>query len=258
MDMDIKDYWNDRAAADKANATTNDIFMRELERATLIANLRRLGCHSESHVLDVGCGDGSTIFALDEAFGCVLSGTDYSTSMIDLARQTLVERPNRRIDFTVADAREIGMAFASQSFDFVSTDRCLINLQTSQDQFAAIGALAGLLRPGGAYLAIENFVEGNDRLNELRSLYGLSPIEIRWHNRFFRESEFVACSKRYFRTLEKIDFSSSYYFATRVIYAALCAIEGELPDYRHPIHMRSTKLPSFGDFSPIKLFVLRK
>jgi ubiquinone/menaquinone biosynthesis C-methylase UbiE len=258
MDIDIKNYWNDRATADKANATTNDIFMRELERDTLITRLRRLGCYAGSRVLDVGCGDGGTIFALDEAIGCALSGTDYSISMIDLARQKLATRPNRRIDFTVADVREIGTAFASQSFDFVSTDRCLINLPTRVDQFAAIGALAGLLRPGGVYLAIENFVDGNDRLNELRGLYGLPPIEIRWHNRFFREAEFAACARQHFRTLETVDFSSSYYFATRVIYSALCAVDGTSPDYRHLIHERSTKLPPFGDFSPIKLFVLGK
>jgi ubiquinone/menaquinone biosynthesis C-methylase UbiE len=256
--MDVKEYWNERAAADKANATTNDVFLRELERATLIAQLRRLGCHSGSRALDAGCGDGGTIFALDEAFGCALSGADYSISMIDLARQALAGRAGRRIDFTVADVREIGAAFAAQSFDFVSTDRCLINLQTSEDQFAAMGALAGLLRPGGAYLAIENFVEGNDRLNELRGLYGLPPIEIRWHNRFFREADFIAGAKAHFRTIEKFDFSSAYYFATRVVYSALCAAEGTAPDYRHPIHERSANLPPFGDFSPIKLFVLGK
>jgi hypothetical protein len=132
------------------------------------------------------------------------------------------------------------------------------SIPTSVDQFAAIGAVAGLLRPGGAYLAIENFVDGNDRLNELRSLYGLPPIEIRWHNRFFREAEFAACARQHFRTLETVDFSSSYYFATRVIYSALCAVDGTSPDYRHLIHERSTKLPPFGDFSPIKLFVLGK
>ncbi|MGH7874294.1 MAG: class I SAM-dependent methyltransferase, partial [Candidatus Binatia bacterium] len=154
--MDIKDYWNGRAATDKVNATTNDVFMRELERETLIAHLRRLGCHSRSQVLDAGCGDGGTIFALDAAFSCALTGCDYSTSMIDLARQKLAESPNPRIDFVVADVLEIDAVFRSQSFDFVSTGRCLINLKSTEDQFAAIGALARLLRPGGVYLAIEN------------------------------------------------------------------------------------------------------
>jgi ubiquinone/menaquinone biosynthesis C-methylase UbiE len=256
--MDIKDYWNCRAGTDRANPTTNDVFMRELERQTLIAHLRRLGCHSGSHVLDAGCGDGLTVFALAAAFGCALTGCDYSTSMIDLARRKLAESPNPRIDFIIADVCKIGVVFDSESFDFVSTDRCLINLQSTKDQFAAIGALAGLLRPGGVYLAIENFVEGNDRLNELRHIYGLPPIEIRWHNKFFRESEFIACAESHFRMIEKIDFSSSYYFATRVIYAAVCAVNGTPLDYYHLIHERSPRLPAVGDFSPIKMFILSK
>jgi ubiquinone/menaquinone biosynthesis C-methylase UbiE len=256
--MDIKGYWNERASADTAAPTTNDVFLRKLERATLIAHLRRLGCNRDSRVLDAGCGDGGTLFALAEALGCTLTGSDYSTAMIDLALQKLAGRPNPRLNFSLADVREIGTVFAPESFDFVSTDRCLINLESNDEQFAAIEALADLLRPAGYYLAIENFIEGNDRLNQLRSLYGLPPIKIRWHNRFFHEAAFVAHAKRHFRTVEKFDFSSSYYFATRVIYSTHCAAEGKSPDYRHPIHEQSTKLPTFGDFSPIKLFVLGK
>lgn len=257
-DTDIKAYWNERAAADQANATTNDVFLRELERATLIAELRRLGCGADAKILDAGCGDGETVFALAEAFGCAATGMDYSSAMIDLARKRLAANPNPRVDFAIGDLREGDKIFAPESFDFISTDRSLINLPSAEEQFAAIAALARLLRPGGYYLAIENFVEGNDALNALREIYGLPPIEIRWHNRFFREAEFAACASRHFRTVERKDFSSSYYFATRVIYSALCAAEGMAPDYRHPIHAQSVKLPPFGQYSPIKLFVLGK
>jgi ubiquinone/menaquinone biosynthesis C-methylase UbiE len=161
--MDIKGYWNERASADTAAPTTNDVFLRKLERATLIAHLRRLGCNRDSRVLDAGCGDGGTLFALAEALGCTLTGSDYSTAMIDLALQKLAGRPNPRLNFSLADVREIGTVFAPESFDFVSTDRCLINLESNDEQFAAIEALADLLRPAGYYLAIENFIEGNDR-----------------------------------------------------------------------------------------------
>jgi hypothetical protein len=58
--------------------------------------------------------------------------------------------------------------------------------------------------------------------------------------------------------VEQHDFSSAYYLATRVIYSKFCALEGTPPDYRHPIHELSTKLPAVGDFSPIKLFILGK
>jgi len=256
--MEIKQYWSERATADLANATTNDVYLRVLERETLVAHLRRLGCAAGSRVLDAGCGDGETLFALDAAFGCRLVGRDFARAMIDLANARLAANPNSRIDFAVGDVREVARDFGEGGFDFVTTDRCLINLESEAEQYAAIEGLARALKPGGCYLAIENFVEGNDRLNAMRALYGLPPIAIRWHNTFFREEDFIARTRRLFRTVDKFDFSSSYYFATRVVYSRLCAVEGKPPDYRHPIHAESVKLPAFGDFSPIKLFVLGK
>ena len=256
--MDIKDYWNERATKDASNATTNDVCMRSLERVTLVEQLRRLGCTIESRVLDAGCGDGETLVALDDAFGCVIFGRDYSASMLDLARKRVSERPRSRFNVALGDVRSLRSEFADESFDFISTDRCLINLESEEQQFSAIAGIAGLLRPGGFYLAIENFVEGNDRLNELRRTFELPPIEIRWHNRFFTEKTFIPRMKEHFSFIEKVEFCSAYYLATRVIYSKLCAVEGRSPDYRHPIHELSTKLPLFGDFSPIKLFVLGK
>ncbi len=256
--MEIKQYWTDRASTDSANATTNDVYLRVLERETLISHLRRLGCAEGSRVLDAGCGDGETLFAFDAAFHCDLVGRDFASTMIDLARARLANKPHARMDFAVGDVREVAKNFAEGSFDFVTTDRCLINLESDTEQFDAIEGIARILKPGGYYLAIENFIEGNDRLNEMRALYGLPAIAIRWHNKFFREGEFVERTKELFKAVDGYAFSSSYYFATRIIYSKLCAVEGTAPDYRHPIHADSIKLPAFGDFSPIKLFVLGK
>lgn len=256
--MDIKDYWTERAATDSTNATTNDVYMRVLERATLIERLRALGCNANSRALDAGCGDGETLFALEDAFTCHLTGRDYASSMIDLAHAKRAERPASHIDFAVGDVREVAQNFGAEAFDFVMTDRCLINLSSEAEQYDAIAGIATSLRPGGSYLAIENFVEGNDRLNEMRALFGLPPIEIRWHNKFFRTVDFRAQVSQHFRSVEMFDFSSTYYLATRVIYSKFCALEGRIPDYRHPIHESSVKLPAAGDFSPIKLVVLTR
>ncbi len=258
MASEIKDYWTERAARDSANATTNDIFLRALERDTLVAHMRRLGCNAQSRMLDAGCGDGASAFAIHAAFGCQVSGRDFAPSMIDLARARLAREPQAAIDFAAGDVREVAQKFGEGVFDFISTDRCLINLESETEQFSAIEGIARALKPGGSYLMIENFIEGNDSLNEARALYGLPPIAIRWHNRFFREAEFAARAKSLFSAVEKFDFSSAYYFATRVVYSKLCALEGKAPDYRHPIHAESVGLPAFGAFSPIKLYVLRK
>jgi SAM-dependent methyltransferase len=251
----VKQYWNERAASDSANATTNDVYLRALERTTLVAHLRALGCSAQSRVLDAGCGDGQTVVTLAAEFGCRLVGRDFAPSMIELATARLTSNPNPLVDFAIGDVRRVADEFGAKAFDFVTTDRCLINLESDAEQYAAIQGIALALKPGGHYLAIENFVEGNDRLNQLRALFGLPSIAVRWHNKFLRESEFVERIRGHFRSVEKFEFSSAYYFATRVIYSRQCAIEGVAPDYRHPIHADSVKLPAVGDFSPIKLVV---
>lgn len=258
MRMEIKTYWNERASSDKKNATTDDIHLRALERATLIDQLRQLGCTSKSKVADLGCGDGRTVFAVAEAFGCEAHGMDYSSSMIDLANEHLQENPNSKVSFRVGDIREVASTYAGQKFDFLLTDRVLINLEKTAEQLATMDAIASLLIPGGYYLCIENFVEGNDRLNSLRETFGLPPIAIRWHNLFFKETEFNTQAQKSFASVERIDFSSAYYLATRVVYSKMCAVENLKIDYGHPIHEESAKLPFCGNFSPIILHVLGK
>lgn len=256
--MEIKKYWTERAGTDGAKATTDDIHLRVLERRTLIEQLQRLGCGEPARVLDAGCGDGQTLFALAGAFRSTFVGRDFAPGMIDVANARLAANLDPKLEFAVGDVREVAQTFGADAFDFITTDRCLINLESDDEQYGAIEGIARALKPGGAYLCIENFIEGNDKLNQMRALYGLKPIEIRWHNRFFREADFAPRMKKLFTGVEKFEFSSSYYFATRVVYSKLCAVDGKTPDYLHPIHAESVHLPAFGDFSPIKLYLLTK
>lgn len=257
--MEIQKYWDQRASADTANATTNDIYLRVLERKTLIEELQRLGCGSESSVLDLGCGDGRTIEALSDRFDCKGTGLDFSQEMIQLAEERLSKLDHKKqLSFVAGDIRAVNQQFGGQQFDFVLTDRSLINIEDTAEQLKAIRDIAEIVRAGGYYLAIENFVEGNERLNELRGIFELPPIPVRWHNKFFEENSFIEEAQKHFSEVRKIDFSSAYYLATRVIYSKLCQIEGMEPDYRHPIHEFSVSLPQLGDFSPIKLFVMKK
>lgn len=256
--MDIKDYWSERASNDKINPTTNDFYLRVLERNTLMSQLSRYGCNENSVILDAGCGDGETLLEFHKEFGCALTGRDFAGSMIDLAKTRFANQPSARIDLAVGDVRNVEELAKDRKFDFITTDRCLINLDDEDQQYAAIAGIANSLKKSGVYFAIENFIEGQESLNYLRSLYGLPEIKIRWHNKFFSEKIFLDTTKTMFSTVEKIEFSSAYYFATRVIYSKMCVEQNIEPDYMHPIHRDSIKLPQFGSFSPIKLFILRK
>ncbi len=256
--MEIKEYWSERAEKDKKNPTTNDFYLRVLERNTLVSQLLRHGCNENSSILDAGCGDGESLLEFHKKFGCTLTGRDFAGSMIDLAKARFADQPAARIDLAVGDVRNVGEFAVERKFDFITTDRCLINLDDEDQQYAAIAGIAKSLKESGVYFAIENFIEGQESLNHARSLYELPEIKIRWHNKFFSEEKFIKNVKSLFSSVEKIEFSSAYYFATRVIYSKMCVEQKIEPDYMHPIHKDSIKLPQFGSFSPIKLFVLRK
>lgn len=258
----IRDYWQQRADESEGSqaATTNDVYLRELEIKTIVSTIKSFERQPKTF-LDVGCGDGySTLAVAGELPDVVTRGIDYSSQMIEIARSRLAQERGMagRVRFDVGDALDLGAALGTAKFDVVVTDRCLINLPSLEFQIRAIDQIANHVAPRGYYLAIENFADGQQHLNDARAAMGLAPIPIRWHNRFFTIGEFTNAVHGAFEVVEEKDFSSAYYFATRVIYSAMCQMRGEQPDYQHEIHRLAVDLPGTGQFSPIRMMVLRR
>jgi ubiquinone/menaquinone biosynthesis C-methylase UbiE len=263
MAGDIKQYWEQRAQenAGSVTATTNDVYLRDLEIKTFIDTVADLKLADAARVLDLGCGDGYTTIEVARAFPRLLfTGMDYSENMIASARERLkVESElQNTLQFVVGDATKLEQFDPLGQFDLILSDRCLINLESSQAQYDIMRQIASVLRSGGHYVAIENFVEGHDNMNQARRAVGLPEISIRWHNLFFREAEFIERAGQWFGRVEFKDFSSAYYYATRVIYSAMCKMRGEEPDYHHEIHQLAPSLPWFGQYSPIRMVILSK
>lgn len=259
MNEKIKQYWEERADSLKnTSSTTNDIWLRELEIKNLIEILHKLNLPKDSKILDAGCGDGYSTINLAKKFPeFTFKGIDYSENMIRIANSRLENEHVGNISFSVGNILELDKVFDNE-FDAVITIRCLINLDSKQLQKKAFAEIAKVIVKNGYYVAIENFVEGHNEMNKARTKIGLSEIPIRWHNFFFKEDELEEIVSDYFKTISIKNFSSSYYFATRVIYSKMCQMKGEQPDYNHEIHQLSVDLPSFGNFSPIKMIILQK
>lgn len=254
-----KQYWNERAQRRAGAATTDDVFLRDLEFKTLLAKALDVHGDGPGHALDLGCGDGLTTLRLAEALPALrFTGMDYAEQMVDLADRRLAVADadvRGRVEFCVGDVTALSEGVGTGRFDLALSNRCLINLGTPQRQYDALAQISDRLRKGGWYLGTENFVEGHDNLNQAREVMDLPPIPVRWHNLFFVESDFLEQATNIFESVDIVDFSSSYYFATRVVYSALCRMMGEEPDYHHEIHRRSPDLPPFGKFSPIRMIV---
>jgi len=259
----IRQYWEERARQKPGiqTATTDDVYLRELEIATFSDTIGQLNLSQPATLLDVGCGDGYSTLAIAKQLTRVQTlGVDYSESMIQNARRNLSNHPelNGRITFAVGDVLGLVKACGPIQYDVVISDRCLINLSSQKDQAAALSQIAECTKLGGYYIAVENFMEGHENMNQARRSVGLPEIPVRWHNLYFQENEFVRAVAPYFEILQFKDFSSAYYFATRVIYSKMCQMRGEEPDYRHEIHQLAVRLPWTGKFSPIRMIVLRR
>ncbi len=259
----IREYWENRSLESDASpsATTQDVYLRELEILTLCKKLTDLDLPPQSNVVDIGCGDGYSTLCIAELLSALsFKAFDFSSNMIEVARGRLREKPElkERVSFGVGDVCNLRDSLEQESVDVVMTDRCLINLTSPEQQYSVFAEIYRALKPEGHYVGIENFNEGNEKLNSMRESMGLQKIPIRWHNLFFKQLEFVPRMKKLFHDVEIIDFSSSYYFATRVVYSKYCQMKNMEPDYHHEIHQLAVDLPAVGSISPIKLIVMRK
>lgn len=167
-------------------------------------------------VLDVGCCNGySTIRHALTNVQCII-GVDAIESMIAQARRHLRRvNPPRSVVFEIADARSL--PFDDNSFDVVYTTRMLINLPTWDDQRRAMLECVRVCKLGGTTIFSEAFWEPFVRLNAIRSLASLSPLEIHDCNRFLKEREIKEVLAEVGFQYRMIDFCSLYYIGTRFL-----------------------------------------
>lgn len=257
---ELLEYWDNRARENPdKNTTTDDIHLRELEIKTIAGEIAKISARGS--ILDIGCGDGLLTIGMALKFPeSIVKGIDFSAPMLQLANGNLSRGAGLgdRVTITFGDATRLNDTFGDERFDIIISSRCLINLESSAVQYSVLKDIADHLLPSGYFIATENFVEGHAAMNEARRLMGLPEIPVQWHNKYFTKEDLMARAGKYFKSFSIRDFSSSYYFATRVIYSKMCQMRGEMPDYDHDIHRLATELPPTGEFSPIKLIVMQK
>jgi SAM-dependent methyltransferase len=251
---DVKAYWEERAAGDSSpQSTTLDYYLRDIEFRVLSEQIER---HAPSRVMDIGCGDAYTTLRLARRFPHIeFVGGDYARPMIKNAAGNAAKFETKNVDllqFDVLSPSDIGQ------FDFVYTSRCIINVVGWDKQKAAFRSIHGLLRPAGVYCMLENFMDGQAALNEVRQSFGLDEIKVRDHNCFLQAEYVDQFLGTAFDIVENLNISSSYYLVSRVIYSKICQIEGVQPNYFDKHHELASKLPFCGNYGPVKMLVLIK
>jgi len=246
----IRSHWNQRAALGE-RAGTQDLLAKQLERQAL-----QEACgafwhdYPLRHVLEIGCGRGDTARELAMTLPDVqFLALDNAAAMIAAAR---TEGVGHNLQFEVGDVA----ALPDVQFDLIYTQRMLINLTTWEEQRLALDTIADRLLPGGQYLMCENSQDGVDAINVERLKLGLEPIERPWHNRYLRDAELFDVTS--LRLLRCVPFSSTYYFLSRVVNAALAHDEGLPPRYDARINQLALQLPSVGPWAQGRLWIWEK
>jgi ubiquinone/menaquinone biosynthesis C-methylase UbiE len=214
-------------------------------------------------VADIGCGNGLACARLVPQFPQHrYEGLDFTPELLTIARA----RGLAGCNFQQGDARKL--PFGDAQFDFVYTERCLINLLEWEQQAQALREIARVLKPGGVYLMIEAFTDGLANNNRARVECGLDEVPQLQFNRFFDKDVFLPALPGLFRvvTAQDLDptaapdavpqnFLSTYYFGARVIYPSVTKVQwvrnSEFAKF-------FSYLPAVGNYASIQAFLLQR
>ncbi len=79
--------------------------------------LETVEINSESHILDLACGAGTTSFFIADRYNANITGIDIDEFLIEQANGELKSRENKKIRFTVADA--LSLPYPEKTFDLI-------------------------------------------------------------------------------------------------------------------------------------------
>lgn len=202
-------------------------------------------------VLDVGCGDGTTLQKLSDNYLADYYGLDLTKELIDIARRRNIEN----CEFFEGDAVEI--PFKDEYFDIVYTQRLLVNIQTWEDQQRVVDEIHRVLKPGGYYLLIEGFTDGLEKNNLARNELGLPTLQEAPFNKYLEKDAFLDTVRPAFHVNAKsANFLSSHYFISRVLHPAIT--RGMQQKKNTEFVKFFSYLPAIGDYSPIQAYILQK
>jgi ubiquinone/menaquinone biosynthesis C-methylase UbiE len=237
--------------------TAADYQLRELE-IQLGAEYIRDG----DRVLDVGCGLGVALRRYAKARSIEAHGIDYAENMVEGAKTRLAEsEPGLQIDFRQASVVEL--PYEDDSFDVVTSHRCLMALLDWELQKQALLELRRVLKPGGTLVLMEGTFDGLERLNFYRRKFGLGEIDAGGRDRLltlkFHERELLEFVAPHYELVRTQRFGM-YYFLTRIVQPLLVAPDP--PSYDHELNAVAREIarvvPDFEAMGHLVGFVLRK
>jgi len=249
-------FWEKRARTigDKEELSMPDVHLNHRENK--IFKKRIIGEGNGLRVLDVGCANGYSTIAINRGTSNSIIGIDSNKKLIEIARSIAKRNGLDTLEFLVSDASSI--PFEDSFFDVVYAKRAISNLPSRKKQEESIMEIGRVLKKGGLFLFSDLLEGGYEHINKLRSVVGLTEIKLPYHGNLLREEDILRITKGVF-TLECIDdFSSTYYFLSRVVYPKLLELGRMNVRSDSKANKLFSKLPSLGNIGINKLYLLRR
>jgi ubiquinone/menaquinone biosynthesis C-methylase UbiE len=254
----LKDRYEAIGAEGNDRGTASDYHLRELEIDTACLYMQ-----DGQDVLDVGCGTGYSLRQYASRYAIRGTGIDYATSMIKTAEARTAEQAPLRGTVTFQQASVVELPFSDNSFDVITSARCLMALLDWNMQQSALTELQRVLRPGGVLVLMEGVEQGLVRLNEVRKRFGLAPIASDGRDRLltlkFDEPQLISYGVGLF-DLVTIHRFGMYYFLSRVLHPLLVAPEAPRYDARiNDVAREIARIfPNFQDLGHLVAFIWKK
>lgn len=198
---EVLEYWN----KDQVES------MYDKNLLNLEINLIKKRLTKNSKILDAGCGEGEGTLEYSNVFGVKIHAVDFSETRLKKAAQRLSKHKNillKKVDF-------LGKYSLDKDYDFIVSQRFLINLMEWKLQKKVLLDLKSMLKKGGKLVLLEGSLEGVDELNKFRREFELDPIPVKWHNLFFDDKDLISFMKKNNLTLVEEDGLGEYFMLTR-------------------------------------------
>lgn len=249
---DLISVWNDHYAEPGDTAIKDRPFF-ELEVHHLVEQTAEhalaVSRGPRIRLLELGCGTGFLAQRVTERLASLnidaqYDAVDFSAAAIEVAQRRKLDSCRLVVDDFVSFLE----GSPDAEYDLVLTQRSIMAVMDATSQHHLLELVRGALGTSGTGLLSEGSIQGMARLNRLRSGLGLDPIETVWHSRYIDEAELASV----FSEVQIQHFAPLYWLITRVIYPHLAE-----PQHNTELHRFAASLPQAGDFSPVRIFVVR-